>query len=110
MRAPRMRLMADVYKRQLLAELGWRRNAGGRFERNGEPLKLRLIVSNITAGGDQTRDRDGEILRVQLEKAGFTVEARNLETAAADSLIVKWDFDLAISSCTRRISPSRSRV
>lgn len=81
----------------LLAELGWRRNAGGRFERNGEPLKLRLIVSNITAGGDQTRDRDGKILRVQLEKAGFTVEARNLETAAADNLIVKWDFDLAVS-------------
>ena len=42
-------------------------------------------------------DRDGEIIRQQLEKAGIKVDLQNQEKTAADSRIMNWDFELAIS-------------
>jgi peptide/nickel transport system substrate-binding protein len=80
--------------RQLLTELGYVKGADGFFSsKDGKPLAVHLISFAVTGGPD----RDGEIIRNQLEKAGIKVDLQNLEKTAADSRIKAWDFELAIS-------------
>ncbi|MEA1909004.1 MAG: hypothetical protein U9N43_08270, partial [Euryarchaeota archaeon] len=47
--------------------------------------------------GQSTPDRDGEILKNQLEKAGIQVDLVSLDTKVADTRVINWDFDLAIT-------------
>ena len=42
-------------------------------------------------------DRDGEIIKKQLEEVGIKVELVNQEQATTDSRVKSWDFDLAVS-------------
>ena len=42
-------------------------------------------------------DRDGEVIKQQLQKVGIQVDLVNLEQTAADSRVRNWDFDLAVS-------------
>jgi len=42
-------------------------------------------------------DRDGEVLKQQLEAAGIKVNLLHLEQATTDAKVRKWDFNLAIS-------------
>ncbi|NOR48210.1 MAG: hypothetical protein GQ533_09245, partial [Methanosarcinaceae archaeon] len=43
------------------------------------------------------QDRDGEILKNQLEKVGIEVDLISLETKIVDQKVINWEFDLAIS-------------
>jgi peptide/nickel transport system substrate-binding protein len=83
--------------RGLLEEMGYTKNDKGMYEKNGNPLKVELLVSNITVAGEKSPDRDGEIIRNQLEKAGIRVDMRAMEQAMTDSLVKQWKFDLALS-------------
>ena len=81
----------------LLEEMGYTKDDKGMYQKNGKPLKVELLLSNITVAGEKSPDRDGEIIRNQLEKAGIKVEMRAMEQAMTDSLVKQWKFDLAIS-------------
>jgi len=82
---------------KILTSLGYQKNRDGFFEKNGKPLKIELLVSNISAAGESLADRDGEVLKKQFEAAGIGVDLVNLEQATADAKIRNWEFDLAIT-------------
>jgi len=42
-------------------------------------------------------DRDGEVIKRELEEAGIRVKLINMEQASTDARVRNWDFDLAIS-------------
>ena len=82
---------------KILAILGYQKNQAGFFEKNGVPLKVEVLASNITVAGESVSDRDGEVLKKQLQDIGIQVDLVNLEQATADAKVRNWDFDLAIS-------------
>ncbi len=82
---------------KILATLGYQKNQAGFFEKNGVPLKMEVLVSNITVSGESVSDRDGEVLKKQLQAIGIEVDLVNLEQATADAKVRNWDFDLAIT-------------
>lgn len=83
--------------RQLLESLGYQADARGYYHRDGRPLKVELLTSTITAAGETSPDRDGEVIRQQLNAVGIQVELVNLEQATTDSRVRNWQFDLALS-------------
>jgi peptide/nickel transport system substrate-binding protein len=83
--------------RELIASLGYAAGEGGYFFKDGQPLAIELLASNITVAGERVADRDGEIIRKHLEAIGIRTELVNLEQTTTDSRVRKWDFDLAIS-------------
>ena len=47
--------------------------------------------------GESVTDRDGEVIKQQLEAVGIRVDLVNLEQATTDAKVKKWDFNLAVS-------------
>jgi len=82
--------------KEMIASLGYELE-DGIFTKNGKALKLEVLVSMIGTGGQSMPDRDGEILKNQLEKVGIQIELISLETKIVDQKVINWDFDLAIS-------------
>ncbi|MFO7986475.1 MAG: ABC transporter substrate-binding protein [Desulfatiglandaceae bacterium] len=82
---------------EILESLGYEKDAQGFYMKDNLSLKLELLTSDITAGGEPMADRDGEVIRKQLESAGIRVELVNLEQTSADNRVRNWKFDLAIS-------------
>ncbi|MCK9274163.1 MAG: ABC transporter substrate-binding protein [Syntrophales bacterium] len=82
---------------QLLESLGFTKNQSGMFQKNGKELKLELLCSTITAAGENVADRDGEVIKNQLQHIGIEIELIHMERTTADVHIKKWDFDLALS-------------
>ncbi|RZN14691.1 MAG: peptide-binding protein [Methanosarcinales archaeon] len=82
--------------KELIESLGYEWD-NGIFINDKKPLKLQVLVSMIGVGGQPAPDRDGEILKDQLEKVGIQVELTSLDTKMVDKKVINWDFDLAIS-------------
>jgi len=82
---------------RILETLGYGKNAEGMYEKEGRLLKIELLASNITMAGESVADRDGEVIKRQLEHAGIKVDLINLEQATTDGRVRKWEFDLAVS-------------
>jgi len=83
--------------RALIESMGYGKGADGFYERSGQPLKVELLASNITVAGQSVADRDGEVIKMQLERVGIRVDLVNLEQATTDSRVKSWNFDLAVS-------------
>lgn len=83
--------------RGLLETMGYQMGADGMYRQEGKPLKVQLLSSSITVGGQSVADRDGEVIKKQLEAVGIQVDLMNLEQATTDSKVKNWDFDLAVS-------------
>ncbi len=83
--------------RFLIEAVGYEKGADGFYSKDGQPLKIELLSSNITVAGDSVADRDGEVIKKQLEHVGIRVDLVNMEQATTDSKVRNWDFDLAIS-------------
>lgn len=83
--------------REILESLGYQKGPDGFYSKDGKPLKVELLASNISVAGQSVSDRDGEVIKQQLERAGLKVELLNLEQATIDGKIKKWDFQLAVS-------------
>ncbi|MBW1803100.1 MAG: peptide-binding protein [Deltaproteobacteria bacterium] len=83
--------------RTLLESMGYTRDARGFYQKDGDPLRVEILASNISVAGESVADRDGEVIGRQLEAAGIRVELINMEQTTADARVRKWDFDLAIS-------------
>jgi len=81
----------------LLRDLGYARGNDGVLQKDGEPLRVELLVSNITVGGQTSADRDGEVIKAQLERIGIRTDLVNLEQGSTDTRIREWNFDLAVS-------------
>lgn len=82
---------------KLLESLGYSKNSHGFYEKDGKGLTVELLASNISVTGESKSDRDGEVIKQQLERAGIKVNLINQERATTDGRIKNWDFDLAIS-------------
>ena len=95
-KAPVYRLDRDQ-ARKLIEFLGYQKNNQGFYSKSGRPLKIELLASKITVGGQNIADRDGEVIKKQLEAVGISVELISLEQATTDSRIKDWNFDLAVS-------------
>jgi len=83
--------------RNILTSLGYEKNREGFYVKNGKPLKVEVVVSNISIAGESMSDRDGEVLKNQFENVGISVDLVNLEQATADARVRKWEFDLAVT-------------
>jgi len=83
--------------RTLLETMGCQKGADGFYRQGGKPLKVQLLSSSITVGGQSVADRDGEVIKKQLESIGIQVDLVNLEQATTDSKVKNWIFDLAVS-------------
>jgi peptide/nickel transport system substrate-binding protein len=83
--------------RALLAGLGYRPDDQGFFHKDGRSLQVELLASSITVSGGAGSDRDGAILKKQLEAVGIRVRALALEPTTADQRVRSFDFELAIS-------------
>jgi peptide/nickel transport system substrate-binding protein len=82
---------------RLIESLGYRTGAGGNLTKDGQSLRIELLSSNITVAGESVADRDGEVIKKQLESIGIQVDLVNMEQATTDSRVKKWEFDLAVS-------------
>lgn len=83
--------------RKLIESLGYQKDLKGYYSKDGRPLKLELLASRITVGGQSVPDRDGELIKKHLETIGISVDLIALEQATTDSRVKHWEFDLAIS-------------
>ncbi|MBN1848514.1 MAG: peptide-binding protein [Deltaproteobacteria bacterium] len=83
--------------REILQSMGYVSGPSGYFEKNGKPLQVELLASNITAAGSSVPDRDGEIMKKQLQAVGIQVDLINMEQATTDGRVKKWEFQMAIS-------------
>ena len=83
--------------RELIEAMGYTRGEGDLYHKDGEPLKVELLISNIAVGGQNVADRDGEVIKQQLEAVGISVDMVNLEQTTTDTRVRDWDFDLAVS-------------
>jgi peptide/nickel transport system substrate-binding protein len=81
----------------LIKSLGYKMNKKGFFEKNGQVLQLTLLSSSITVAGETAADRDGEIIRNNLKAIGIKAKLIALEQTTLDTMVKKWDFDLALS-------------
>ena len=81
----------------LIESLGFTKSADGIYQKDGKELTIELLSSNLTVAGESVADRDGEVIKKQLEKIGVRVELFNLEQATTDSRVKNWEFDLAVS-------------
>ena len=88
---------APEHALELLQDLGYARGSDGFLQKDGKPLRIELLVSNITAGGQTAADRDGEVIKAQLERIGIRTDLVNLEQGSTDARVRDWNFDLAVS-------------
>jgi peptide/nickel transport system substrate-binding protein len=75
---------------ELLGDMGYTKD-GQYFSKNGQPLEMEMLVTS-------TSERVGELIKQYLEQAGFKVTLRSVDSKTLDSLVGKWDFDLALNS------------
>ncbi|MBW1911162.1 MAG: peptide-binding protein [Deltaproteobacteria bacterium] len=83
--------------RRILESMGYVKGPDAFYTRDGQPLKIEVLASNITVAGESVADRDSEVIKRQLEAVGIRVDLVNMEQATTDGRVKKWDFDLAIS-------------
>ncbi len=83
--------------RQLIESIGYRQDSNGFYQKDGKRLKVELLSSAITVAGQSVADRDGEVIKKQLEAVGIQVDLVNMEQATTDSRVRNWEFDLAVS-------------
>ena len=58
---------------------------------DGEEIEL------LVKAGRTTEERIGELIKGDLEDAGFNVDLRTMDSKTVDSKVKEWDFDLALS-------------
>lgn len=82
---------------EILTGLGYVKK-GQYFEKDGRVLELELLVSGEGVGvPGSPREREAEMIKSQLEKAGIKVNLRGLEAKTLDQRVGEWKFDLALS-------------
>ena len=75
---------------ELIESLGYRKGPDGTYLKDGKPLHIELLSSNLTVAGERVADRDGEVIKKQLGNIGLIVDLVNLEQATTDSRVKKF--------------------
>jgi len=75
---------------ELMVALGYTKDSQY-FSKDGEALEMEMLVT-------ATSERAGEMIKQQLEQAGFKVTLRSVDSKTLDSLVGEWNFDLALNS------------
>jgi len=75
---------------ELMSEMGYTKD-GQYFSKDGKLLETEMLVTSAN-------ERMGEMIRQQLETAGFKVSLRSVDAKTLDSLVGQWNFDLALNS------------
>lgn len=75
---------------ELMEDMGYAKD-GQYFAKGGQPLEIEMLITSNT-------ERAGEMIRQQLEDAGFKVDLRSVDAKTLDSLVGEWNFDLALNS------------
>jgi len=76
---------------RLLEEMGYERSQGSQYYgKDGQTLEIELLATSAT-------ERQGELIASQLREAGLNVDLRIVDAKTLDSLVEKWQFDLALS-------------
>ena len=75
---------------ELMTELGYSK-VDGYFSRDGSPVELEMLVTSLN-------ERAGELIRQQIEDAGFMISLRTVDSKTLDSMVTEWKFDLALNS------------
>ncbi|WP_066636145.1 ABC transporter substrate-binding protein [Desulfolucanica intricata] len=82
--------------KEILSGLGYIKK-GNYYEKNGKILELELIFSGGTASPGSPGERESEMIKDQLEKAGIKINLRSLEAKTRDNMIEERRFDIALS-------------
>jgi len=75
---------------ELMSEMGYAKD-GQYFSKNGSALEIEMLVT-------ATNERVGEMIRQELDAAGFKVNLKSVDSKTLDSLVGQWNFDLALNS------------
>lgn len=75
--------------KSLLTEAGYALNADGIYEKDGQPLKLRLLVASDSV-------QAAEVLQEMFKKAGVELEINQLELSAMIGQSLTGDYDLML--------------
>ena len=89
--------------RETLEAAGWSRNSAGIFEKNGEPLTIRV-------GSHNQEGSAGEYLSQALEDLGAEVSSHQVELAAYVEDLTKGEWDVYASTVNRLDSPATLSV
>lgn len=81
---------------ELLGELGYAKD-GQYFTKDGVPLEMGMLFAATGERAAET-ERAAEMIKQQLEQAGFKVTLRSVDSKTLDSLVGEWNFDLALNS------------
>lgn len=82
---------------EMLTRLGYVRRGAYR-EKDGRVLELELLVrGGSPMVGGSPGEREGEMIKAQLEGVGIKVNLRSLEAKTLDNRVANWQFDLALS-------------
>lgn len=79
---------------EILTKLGYVKQ-GSYFEKDGQPLELDLLFG--AGGSGNVGEREGELIKAQLEKVGVKVDLQGIEAKTLDSRVLEWKFDLVLS-------------
>lgn len=74
----------------LMSEIGYTKD-GQSFSRDGTVFEIEMLVTSVN-------ERVGEMVRQQLENAGFKITLRSVDSKTLDNLVGEWNFDLALNS------------
>lgn len=81
---------------EIIESLGYIKNTGGYYEKDGAVLELELLISGSPGPAGAPGEREGEMLQRQLAAAGIKVNLRSLEAKTLDNRVLEWQFDLAL--------------
>lgn len=90
--------------REILAEAGYTPGPNGILEKDGKPLKLKLLFGPNTS---KVREQISVITQAQFKEIGVEVEIRGLEWGAYLEATQKepWDWDLCVSGWRATLEP-----
>lgn len=83
---------------ELLQSQGFARDKGGRWQRDGAPVTLRLV-------SDESQARVAQVVADQLDVFGFGVDLRLMERTALQALPPGGDYDLLVASVSTTGDP-----
>jgi peptide/nickel transport system substrate-binding protein len=88
--------------RELLAQAGWRRNAAGYLEKNGELFEFTIITNQ----GNEERQRAAEIIQRRLKTIGMKVKIKVIEWSAfINEFINKRKFEAVLLGWSLSFDP-----
>ncbi|MDD3315052.1 MAG: ABC transporter substrate-binding protein [Syntrophaceticus sp.] len=82
--------------KEILESMGYTKK-GSYYQKEGKVLELELLIAGGNRASGEPGEREGEMIKQQLEAVGIKVNLRSLESKTLDNLVNEWKFDIALS-------------